>query len=633
MRHTLTVAATVAVLAASSAAHALEVQTQVSSRRVGVGESFFVQLVVYGDSQAALTDARLPLPPGMTTSRPSASQSSQVSIVNGQMTQRVGYTLSWTVTASQVGKFTVGPPSVSYGGEAAKGRSIQIEVVAGGTSGGPGVGGTRRGFDPFDFLDPSFGRGNMGFPPGFMRSPFDDDEPPPEPEVPQYPPELRVDKAPDPLVFMRATLAPTQAVVGQQVMLRVYVYTSRNTLSTENVNEPSHADFLAIEGNADQPKFYAVPIGGTRFAGAKFKELALFPLRAGTLRAGGMKATFTGRGYTDAKGNPARRESNWADVIVTEPPLQGRPPGYKIGDVGDYTLSATVEPRQIVAGEAVSVVVKLSGVGNVPYKVQTPESHGVEWLEPSLSEKISVENGLVQGSRTFNYVVKLSDAGTIDLGEITLPFYDAKKRAYNVARAVLGNIDVKPNPNAPKQEAHAKPNDRLAGLMQPRATLGAAPAQARPLADRPGFWAVLLLAPFGMVLTGGALSALGHARTRLRERGASLPSQLDAALREARSLATSDTQRAVSAVERAVFLAIELKLGFKARAVLKTDLGRALIERGLPSARADALSQLLQDCDTVRFVGSSSGIEPAQLAQRAAQQASEMRSEKLADRA
>ena len=51
MRAAFTAAAALAVLAASSAAHALEVKTAVSSQRVGVGESFHVQLVMMSDGQ------------------------------------------------------------------------------------------------------------------------------------------------------------------------------------------------------------------------------------------------------------------------------------------------------------------------------------------------------------------------------------------------------------------------------------------------------------------------------------------------------------------------------------------------------------------------------------------------------
>jgi hypothetical protein len=125
-----------------------------------------------------------------------------------------------------------------------------------------------------------------------------------------------------------------------------------------------------------------------------------------------------------------------------------------------------------------------------------------------------------------------------------------------------------------------------------------------------------LLAPFGVVLVGGALSAATRARDKLRLRGTSLTAQLDAALRETKTLATSDAAGAVNAAERAVFLAVELKLGLKARSILKTELARVLSERGLPSERAQALARILEDCDAVRFIGAPSGVDPTELAQR-----------------
>ena len=54
-----------------------------------------------------------------------------------------------------------------------------------------------------------------------------------------------------------------------------------------------------------------------------------------------------------------------------------------------------------------------------------------------------------------------------------------------------------------------------------------------------------------------------------------------------------------------------------------------LTGRGLPAARAQALAQILEDCDALRFVGTASGVDPAELAQRASKHASEMSREKL----
>lgn len=613
MRAGFAAVSAVAIVALAAPAFAVDVKTAVSAHQVALGDTFVVQLTAMGDGSGRtdVTGQSLPLPPGMTTSAPSISQNTQMSIANGQMTRSVGVVATWTVAANKLGSFVVGPPSITMGGERAQGNSIAIQVLPAG--GAPSRRQQRNAFDPFNFMDP-FGTGSP-FPPGFnFKSPFDDDQ---DQQAPSYPDELRMDKAPDPIAFLRAAVTPDHVVVGQQVTLRVYAYGARGTFQPENTNEPKHADFLAFDLKPEENRFYAVPIGDARYYGIKLYEQPLFPLHAGTLRAGDMSMGFAGRNYPHpAPGQTLRRESNWVDVVVTEPPLKDRPAGYRIGDVGEYKLEATVEPRDISAGESIGVVAKLSGIGNVPFKIQTPEQTGVEWQEPALSEKLEAPHGVVQGRRTFTYVVKLNEAGDVDLGDVTLPYWDLKRQRYVTARASLGRVHVKPNPNAKAIPPAEQKIDRLAGALKARDSLSSFAGPAKSLSDRPGFFGWLLLAPFGVVLAGGAVSASSKLREKMRARGTSLSAQLDAALREAKAAAGKDASQTVAALERAVFLGIEQKMGFKARAVLKTELARTLNERGLPEERARALAAILQDCDALRFTGAASGVDPDELVKR-----------------
>ena len=41
----------------------------------------------------------------------------------------------------------------------------------------------------------------------------------------------------------------------------------------------------------------------------------------------------------------------------------------------------------------------------------------------------------------------MNEPGKIDLGEVSLPYYDPKRHAYAIARAKLGEIEVKNNPS------------------------------------------------------------------------------------------------------------------------------------------------------------------------------------------
>jgi hypothetical protein len=69
---------------------------------VEVGEPFTVVLSAsVGAGAETPSDPRLTVPAGMAASAPSISTQSQVSIVNGRMTQSTGISATWRVTPSR----------------------------------------------------------------------------------------------------------------------------------------------------------------------------------------------------------------------------------------------------------------------------------------------------------------------------------------------------------------------------------------------------------------------------------------------------------------------------------------------------------------------------------------------------
>jgi hypothetical protein len=318
-----------------------------------------------------------------------------------------------------------------------------------------------------------------------------------------------------------------------------------------------------------------------------------------------MSFGFRGQGYSkDPQG--LERKSAPIEINVVEPPLADRPPGYRLGDVGRYTLNAQVQPREVPAGGSVSVVAKLEGTGNLPYSLLVPEQRGVHFLEPQLVDQVAPRQGVVQGFRTFTYVVELSQPGERDLGEITLPYYDPKAKAYGVARATLGTVKVtgtaKPDALDAKRD---QPGQRLRGLITPPAKLTAWSASSPGFwSSRTSYWAALLGIPL-LALLGFAISdlakLLGH---RLREHRGSLAKALDEALAQlAQAAGKSDATATAGAAERSLFLSIEKGTGIKARGILKAQLAGALETAGVPRDVAESASELLGRCDELRFAG------------------------------
>ena len=587
------------------------VDTQISARKVEVGERFILQATISTEpGTAPAGNPNLPVPPGITASAPNISTQQQVTISGGQVRQSHGVTATWGLSASRPGNYRIGPPSFQLGGTRVQGRVATVEVVAAGA--GPRSQRPSWPPDPFDLFR------NPGFPsfPGFgLDPPSAGDQ---EESLPPFPEELRVERASDPIAFLRARATPTRVVVGEQVTLAIDAFGSRGPFREVSSNEPSHPDFLsfAIVTDAHGEQHFRVPIGGTTWLAVKLREFALFPLHAGSLRIGAMDMGFEGRGYPSSSRQAGlRRSSDPILISVVEPPVASRPPGYRVGDVGRYKLTATVEPRQVTAGDAVSIVVKLEGTGNLPHQLNTPQQRGIEWLEPAIAEDVEAQAGVIGGWRKFSYVVRLDRPGKIELGEIALPFWDPQRKAYDVARAALGAIDVGYNPKLPSEE---KPGSSPAEItLAPRHALGALPPQKRYLGDRPWFWFLLGTGPLAVLALRGA-TVLGRLlRDRWRARQQAHQTRASLALREAQAAAErNESAAAANAIERAVHLAIEAKVDLRARGVLRNELAETLEARGIPSDSAAEAVAVLEACDTLRFTGDDA-VTPRALVDRA----------------
>lgn len=573
--------------------------TRMSDRKVEVGSRFTFQLRATADAGERVDDPQLKLPPGITASGPSVGSQSSISIVNGRMTQSIGINATWVLLATKPGTYKLGPASVQTPTGRKSDRVITIEVVAAGGLPTPPLAG--QPLDPFGMLP---GLGGPGFPgfPGFPGL----DEPAPEPRLPELPEEYRIQHPLDPIAFVRNRAQPRKVVVGEQLTLSAYAYAGRGPFEPGMMGEPSRNDFLAFNLMEPEQQIsgYQFDLDGQRWIAAKVSEFALFPLKAGKLKAGAMSFSFVGRAY----GPPPQglsRQAPAIEIVVTEPPLDGRPPGYKVGDVGHYTLSAQVEPREVPASGSVSIVAKLEGTGNVPYTLLVPERDGVHFLEPQIVDQVGPKRGIVQGFRTFTYVVELSQPGEQDLGELSLPYWDPKAQSYGVARATLGKVKVTGTAKPSAVTSLDSGAAHLRGLVEVPPTLGDTSSHRRAYwPSRLGYWALLLGVPLSAVL-GFALSDL--ART-LRARAAARKGSLAAALGDSlaqldRAAASGDAAATVGAAERALFLAIEKGTGIKARGVLKADLARSLAEAQVPADLAERAASLLGRCDELRFAG------------------------------
>jgi len=595
---TLAIAICVMLVAGQGRAQSsIEVTADLSSSVVEIDEGFMVEMRAMGDSGVAPSSPTLRPPAGIRCSGPSVSQRTMAHFGGGRSLIKRGIGATWQCVASAPGGFRIPNPTVIADGKVVTARAdLRIRVVPSGQGTRPRSRRGRRGR--------SFG-GIFNFPSGPVDDRFPDDDEEEEKQLSPRAKELALKREPDSYVFVRMVADKDSVVVGEQISLSYYVY-YRTDLQLTVQREPALADFLRMQldksDGADEPVITSV--GTWRYHVKLLDRVAVFPLRAGKLKTGILTAKFKGSRFS---GRELERTSNELEIDVREPPLKGRPVGYRVGDVGRFTLTAKVSPRETVAGETVAVLVRLTGTGALPSSLKIPERVGVEWLRPEKNEDITVRRGKITGWRSFGYAVRLSRPGEIELGKVELPFFDAKKGEYQVASVELGSVRVRKGKGDAKTSTQdAADDDPFSSLAKPRNSFGEFVAIGDAGFDPLVLWTLVLLPPFGVAFSGMAWSTLGKLRRRREQR------ERDPAVLAKRALA--DAQRAetpkdaAAAAERAIHLAVEAASGVKSRGVLLTDLPARLVERDLDEALVARVVRLLEQCSAILF---EPGDEPA----------------------
>lgn len=482
-------------------------------------------------------------------------------------TSKDAVVLRWWVTANAAGVFKL-TPTAEVDGELVRGNPVTLSATGGPNmlAGAPG---------DVDINDPSLTAKELALP-----------------------------SAPDPNLFIHGVADKKSAIVGEQVTISFYVYFSVDFTMPEHKEAPLR-DFLRIPLLTDltSTTSQVTVVGGKRFGVRLINRVAAFPMRAGKISTGVFTGKFTGRRL----GVDAERVSNNVEIDVQSPPEIGRPAGYIIGTVGQFSLKSTVEPRRTTQGGAISVTIEMTGIGYLPTSLHMPQQAAIEWLDPEVKYTQELKEEKVRGTRVFRYVAKVKEAGKIELGTVELPYYDPTTRSYEIAKAPLLSIDATAGAvdPAPAGSVAAVEEDLLAKLPAGRAKLS--PYQ-RPADDSFPGWllGVGIASPPLVVGFGFVASAVGSALLRRRrETRESKATKAKIALGEARDAEKAGDMKGVSAaVERAVHAIIEDATGLKSRGVMREELVTELEELGVATDVANEASAVLQSCESLRFTPS-----------------------------
>lgn len=240
-------------------------------------------------------------------------------------------------------------------------------------------------------------------------------------------------------------MVPETVYVGQQSTLIGEVLLTPDLqmrlTRPPSYDAPAPSDFwiqaLSPDANTDV-RF----IDGQRYIVQRFYG-AYFPLTPGRYSFAPARVTYEARqGFLFA---PQTRELRSVSPRITVLPIPelGRPANFN-GAVGSLSMTASLMPDKAAIGDAVSLIVEVTGTGNIKAlpPPTLPRVEGVEVLDPSENTELSNDARTVSGTKRFTWVLVPEREGTVELPPIEYTSFDPEARTFRHHQTDPGNIEV-----------------------------------------------------------------------------------------------------------------------------------------------------------------------------------------------
>lgn len=572
----------VLLLAGSAPAYAQDVgvRATVDQTVIGTEERLVYNVQVEGASPGDVQTPSAPESSGLVLVQRTPGMRRNVSIVNGVIRQSISF--QWTYRPVREGSARIEATHVTIGDDTFATDPIQIEVVP--QSQRPSRSASRQ------------------------QWPF---------VVPSTPPSDDGDDVSSRDLFIRAVPSANTARQNEQITIEYQLF-FRDGIQLRHSRLAGSWDaegFWREEFNVDsRPIPRNIVENGVRYHMIVLKRVAVFPTRPGTLTVDPLEIET--EAYLPSRASdPFERffsRSQFETIeLASEPvrlriePLPPDAPDSFAGAVGSFELDAAIDKTRLEVGEPLEVTVRVRGTGNLA-TLDAPEFEApgtFERYDPRVQSTIDRDSRLIQGTKTFRYVLIPRSNGSFELPPVTLSYFDPEQSRYVTTRAPLPATAVTGSAATfvGGTTADGMPVDDIATIM------AAAEAwhhlESRPLYRRP--WPLAALAaPIGFLLllygyqrwterfvgdTRLARSRMAHPLARKH-------------LREAQTMLAQERPRAFyEEIERAVTGFVGHRLNIPGKGLTREQLDARLADVGVPPEDRRLLRRLLDECDQARF--------------------------------
>jgi len=427
-------------------------------------------------------------------------------------------------------------------------------------------------------------------------------------------------------VFVVAEVDNERPYVNEQIVYVFKFFRAVKIADAILTNRPSFEGFIKEELGEEEGQYRKI-INGRQYVVSEIRY-ALFPTKTGVLEISPStlkcslvvqkrrnRSRFNNSFFDDSffgysETVPKVLRTDPVKVMVQPLPVSGKPAGF-IGLVGDFDVTSSLSSKKVEKGESVTLTINVSGAGNLKnnQNVAIGNLQNFKVYDDKPVFKSKILNGKSGGSLVIKKALVPLVEGKLKIPRISIPYFNPASGKYE--KAVTGPyvMDVQPVKDSEKLElvegirsTVAKQDVKILGkdILPVHTDLSALKDEKK---DPSIFGIILFFAPVILFLTAFVFKV----KSRNKEEGAVLARRKNAykvfkknislALKKLKDDEPSFCQLAQKALKDFigdVFIV-------SGSALTAKEVREMLISAGIPSDTAEAVDRIMIFCDSGQF--------------------------------
>ena len=350
---------------------------------------------------------------------PYTSSQSSYQMINGHTSSSSSVTITYTLYAAKNGSFTIGASHAVVGGKRLSSRPVKIQVSghAQRTNGAPNMHGQN-----------SYDQPHMRSA-GSAISGSD--------------------------LFIKVSASKKRVHEQEPILLTYKVYTQVDLTQLEG-KMPDLKGFHTQEVPLPQQKtFHTETVNGRPYKCVTWSQYVMYPQMTGSLQIPSitfkgivvqqnrnvdpMEAFFNGgSGYVEVK-----KDIKAPGITLQVDPLPQRPANFS-GGVGKFNISASLDKKEVKAGEPITLRVVVGGIGNLKLLKQPVVNFPKDFdkYDAKVTDKTRLTANGVEGNMVYDFLAVPRNQGSYTIPSVELTYYDTGKNAYKTIKTQPFKVEV-----------------------------------------------------------------------------------------------------------------------------------------------------------------------------------------------